>query len=81
MVHGENSTVVSWSVKGRKNKHKIPLEVRPLVAFRGFHQLRGSVEDFDTNLQIEGGMVLMRASDLFPPLCLNSNAGAIDPTG
>lgn len=81
MVHGENSTVVSWSVKGRRNKHKITLEVRPLVALRDFHQLRGSIEDFDTNLQIDGGTVSMRASDLFPPVNMTSNAGSIDRTG
>jgi predicted glycogen debranching enzyme len=81
MAHGENATVVSWSIKGRRNKRKITLDVRPLVAFRDFHQLRGSIEGFDRNLEIEGGRVSMQPFAQFPPLFLNSNSESIDPTG
>ncbi|MGE3468635.1 MAG: amylo-alpha-1,6-glucosidase, partial [Pyrinomonadaceae bacterium] len=81
MVHGENSTVVSWSVKGRRNKRNVTLEVRPFVAFRAFHQLLGSTEDLETHLEIENGSVLIEPSVQFPPLFLNSNALSIEGTG
>jgi predicted glycogen debranching enzyme len=80
MVHGENSTVVSWSVKGRRNKRNVTLEVRPFVAFRDFHQLLGSTEDLETHFEIENGMVTMQPSAQFPRLFLNSNALSIERT-
>jgi predicted glycogen debranching enzyme len=81
MVHGENSTVVSWSVKGPRNKRNVTLEVRPFVAFRNFHQLLSSTEDLETHFEIENGSVLMQPSVQFPPLFLNSNALSIERTG
>lgn len=81
MVHGENTTVVSWSVKGRRNRRKISLEVRPLISSRDFHQLRVSTEDLDASVDIQGGTVSMRPSAEFPPLVLHSNSLIIDPTG
>ncbi len=81
MVSGENSTVVSWSVKGRRNKRSVILEVRPLVAFRNFHQLRGSNEDFEPYLEIEKGSVSVQPSVQLPTLHLDSNALSIERTG
>lgn len=81
MVHGENSTVASWSVKGRRNKRTVTLEVRPFIAFRDFHQLRTSTEDLETHFDIEDGMVSMQPSAQFPRLFLNSNASSIERTG
>jgi len=37
MPHGQNTTVISWSVK-RSKKRNLSLEVRPLIAFRDYHQ-------------------------------------------
>src|SRR3954463_4022939 len=38
MLHGENTVVVRYEVKGRNiAKRQIMLEVRPLIAYRGYH--------------------------------------------
>jgi predicted glycogen debranching enzyme len=79
MVHGENSTSVSWSVKGRNkgDKRDISLEVRPLLAFRDHHHLRNSAEGFDTNFSIEGATFSTRPSPELPELFITSNAKLI----
>jgi predicted glycogen debranching enzyme len=81
MVYGENSTVASWSVKGRRNKRNVTLEVQPLVAFRDYHQLRGSTEDLETHFEIEDGIISMQPSAQFPRLYLNTNSSSIARTG
>lgn len=81
MVHGENSTVVSWSVNGRRNKRNVTLEVRPFVAFRDFHKLLGSAEYLETHFAIENGSVSMQTSGEFPPIFLDGNALSIERTG
>ncbi len=40
MVHGENSTVVSWKVLSNTNSETVELEVQPLLAIRDHHHLR-----------------------------------------
>ena len=83
MPYGSNSTVVTWSIKGRKQstKRDIRLELRPLVAFRDYHHLQHERGDFDTSFLVEDGRVSTRPMPDLPRLYLNSNAISVERTG
>jgi predicted glycogen debranching enzyme len=81
MVHGRNATVVTWSIKEPRPERRVLLEVRPLIAFRDFHQLRGPDSGFNTQFEIDNGCVRMKPADAFPPLFLNNNALSVERSG
>ena len=83
MVHGENTTVVSWTLKKptKAATHNISLEVRPLLAFRDHHHLRQSDIGFDTSYHLEGETITFRPLPDAPTLYLVNNAAHVEPTG
>lgn len=82
MQHGENTTIVKWSVenRGSDDELNIALEVRPLVAFRDHHRLRRSAEDFDTTVQVGRGHASIRPVADLPALHLNGNFASAEKT-
>ncbi len=83
MVHGENTTVASWSViNGKKGDlRQIELEIRPLLAFRDHHHLRREDAAFDGNYQVEENSISMIPYADMPALYLAHNANTIERQG
>lgn len=83
MPHGENTTVVSWSVKKRKrlDKRHVALELRPLLAFRSHHHLRHEDEGFNIELDDADGCVFFKPSFDGSALFIAHNALSVEKTG
>ena len=83
MIHGENTTVVSWTIKKRKrsDRRDVMLELRPLLACRDHHHLRR--EDANFNGEIDGGDGYVSFAPVAdaPTLYLAHNAASIGQTG
>lgn len=83
MVHGEDTTVVSWSVmrSTKDDKKHVELEVKPLLAFRDHHHLRHDQAAFDGSYDVQTGLVSISAAGDGPPLYFAHNAKAIEHQG
>ena len=96
MVHGENTTVCQWSVvresenwleipnvseKGATDSREITIELKPLLAFRDYHHLRQSADDFNTDFEAAERIVSVAPAEEFPALFFTHNAGKIEKTG
>src|SRR5580765_563644 len=83
MVYGEDTTVISWSVKDRKKRDKtqIMLELKPLLAFRDHHHLRHEDTAFERDYTVEEGLVSIRPYAEMPTLYLAHNAKGIEKQG
>ncbi len=83
MVHGENSTVVSWSVINRKksDRRMVTLKARPLIAFRGHHQLRHEDINFDGGFITGENTISIAPVAGMPALHLANNAQTVEPGG
>jgi predicted glycogen debranching enzyme len=80
MPHGQNTTVVLWSVK-RGGKRRLNLEVRPLIAFRDYHHLQHEIADFDVTIENSSGYVSFKPVDELPRLFLYGNFVSAEQTG
>jgi predicted glycogen debranching enzyme len=80
MIHGENSTVLKWSITHWVGED-CSLELRPLLAFRDHHDLQDENPDFKTEVAIENGNVSFQPYPDLPRLYLNNNAHSIDESG
>src|SRR5260221_3645893 len=84
MAYGEDTTVISWSVKSRKksDKTQIKLELKPLLAFRDHHQLRHEDAAFGRDYhQAEENLVSIAPYPDMPTLYLAHNATGIEKQG
>src|SRR5882724_6331356 len=75
MVHGQDTTVVSYRLLGAPDNASVRLECRPLFAYRHFHQLQHENSDISPNVQIEHGVVRVQPYGHLPVLSLYHNAG------
>lgn len=66
MPHGENAVCVTWRLV--KGEGPVGLEVRPLVAFRGFHALTHENADLDPTVDIETYRVRIAPYEGLPAL-------------
>ena len=81
IVHGENTTVVRWSVKNRSTSKQIELELKPLLAFRDHHHLRHEDAEFGTDYSVTENAVSITPYVAMPRLYLANNASTIEPQG
>jgi predicted glycogen debranching enzyme len=83
MRHGENTTVVGYSVKkrARSDKRHITLELRPLLAFRDHHHLRHDDGSFDCEMSEGDEHVSFASAADGPMVYLSHNASSFDRTG
>ena len=83
MIHGENTTVVTYRV--RPLQGKLPgdctLEIRPLIAFRDFHATTHENSQINSDLEVTSGLVSLTPYEGMPTLHLAHNANEITPTG
>ena len=78
MVHGENTTVVSYRLLS--DSPGVQLEVRPLVAFRDFHALTRENADLDRTVKIAEGSVRIAPYRGLPQLFI-AHDGVAEQTG
>lgn len=78
MVHGENTTAVSYRLLS--DAPGVTLEVRPLVAFRDFHALTHENDALNRRIEIAEGLVAIRPYEGLPQLFL-AHDGQAEQTG
>lgn len=78
MVHGENTTVVQYTLFGN---HTCTLELRPLMAFRDYHNLTHRNEVLQSAFVEAEGRVLFRPYAGVPALYLAHENASIEKTG
>jgi predicted glycogen debranching enzyme len=84
MIHGENSTVIQYEL--RKNKHlevarNLRLEIRPLMAFRHYHDTTHENGALSPAVQERSGLTSFTPYDGLPSLHLAHNAIELRKTG
>lgn len=79
MVQGENTTVIQYRVKGRAAR--VQLEIRPLIAFRDYHNLTHENGALDGTIQQQLGQISFSPYPGLPALCLANSADQIESTG
>jgi predicted glycogen debranching enzyme len=80
MIHGKNSTIVEYAVKGPA-KGAVILEVRPLIAFRDYHSTTHENAALDATLLTEPSIVAMSPYRSLPTLYLAHDADSLEPGG
>lgn len=80
MVHGANTTVCIWQVKGHANQ-PVSLEVRPLIACTDYHHLQREDAKFDGRFNAQNGCVSMRPYDELAPIYFGHSADVVNPSG
>jgi predicted glycogen debranching enzyme len=68
LVQGENTVIVTYELIGGSAGRAMSLELRPLVAFRGYHDLTRENAAFDAAVRQMPGAAWMRPYDSQPPL-------------
>jgi predicted glycogen debranching enzyme len=80
MVHGENTTVVRYEVRGPASEN-CRLELRPLVAFRDYHVLTHENGALNAALEVEEGRVGMTPYPDCPTVYLAHEGGDVRAVG
>ena len=78
MVYGKNTTVVQYTLLGNRS---CTLELRPLVAFRDYHNLTHRNDVLRSEFVAADNRILYRPYDGLPPLYLIHEDAAIEKTG
>jgi predicted glycogen debranching enzyme len=84
MIHGENTTVVQYHLK--KNNHperpnRLSLEIRPLIAFRDYHNTTHENGAINTSIKEQLGEVSIAPYDGLPELYLSHSAAEVMKSG
>jgi predicted glycogen debranching enzyme len=77
LVHGANTLIVLYRLTGYR---PVFLEVRPLIAYRAFHDLGLERDRFDRTLHDSGGVLRIEPVRGLPPLHV-AHGGAFRPDG
>ncbi len=84
MLHGKNATAVTYAVRAAGEEGLPPdctLELRPLVAFRDYHSLTRSNDEFDATVTVEPGQVSLAPYAGLPRLHLAHDADGVTTAG
>src|SRR5262249_48304487 len=82
MIHGENSTVVQYSVKGNQQQSKnLKLELRPLISFRDYHNTTHANGAINPGVDERSGSAGITPYQGLPALHLAHNAVGLKKTG
>ncbi len=79
MVHGENSTVVEYEVRGACAD--CTLELRPLIAFRDYHATTHANDALNPEVNVEPGRASVSPYYGLPTLHFAHDAASIENTG
>lgn len=80
MVHGSNTTVCRWSVKGG-SRPGIRLVLKPLLSFVDYHSLQHETPAAKFGCSIDGNRIAVSAAGGPAQLFLTHNGGGISETG
>jgi len=83
LVHGENTVVIRYLLRaqGAAARHHCTLHVRPLIAFRDFHQLTHENSALNSNIAQEPGRVCIQPYADLPSLYFSHDAESCEPSG
>ena len=81
MVQGENTTVVQYELKSAGKASTIRLELRPLLAFRGYHSLTLENDALDKRFDAQPGVASFSPYPGLPTLFLSHDAATLENTG
>lgn len=83
MVHGENTSVCSWSIRRLKRGDRRPasLTVRPLLSFVDYHALRQQDDRFDADYVADTDAIKMRPNRDLPAIYFHHGGAEIERTG
>jgi predicted glycogen debranching enzyme len=84
MVHGQNTTVVNYELHSDSSSNlpsKLLLEVRPLIAFRDYHNTTRENGVLDGRVESEDGITSFKPYADFPWLHLAHDIASIEHTG
>lgn len=81
MVHGENTTIVSWILIEDTSGENVRLEVKPLLAIRDHHHLRHDHFGIGELLETTDGKVSWKVGDELPNLNFVHNAKSTTGSG
>ena len=81
MVHGQNTTVVTYKLISASRESGVELELRPFIAFRDYHSLTHENGAINGEADIEHELVSLAPYQHLPRLYLANNATHVEPTG
>jgi predicted glycogen debranching enzyme len=83
LVHGSNTVVVEYFVRaqGTAAKRDVKLELRPLVAFRGYHELAHANDAWRGDFAATDGHVAITPYASLPTLHFSHDAVSIEKSG
>jgi predicted glycogen debranching enzyme len=81
LVHGENTVVVRYALLGDPGSRSCTLEVRPLTAFRDFHNTTHANDGIRREVETAPGRATITPYPDLPSLDFAHNAKSIDPAG
>jgi predicted glycogen debranching enzyme len=76
MVQGENTTVIQYAIRSSPNR-LLTLELRPLIAFRGYHNTTRENGALDPTLDIQPAFVQIKPYRELPPLYFSHTAAEV----
>jgi predicted glycogen debranching enzyme len=80
MAHGENSTVIQYVVR-QSGSRRCSLELRPLIAFRDYHNTTHENSALNRALEVLPGSVKITPYAGLPSLYLSHSDAAVQPDG
>jgi len=87
LVHGENTAVIQYELRGPLRGSACTLEVRPLIAFRDYHSTTHANDALHREVVVRShvaaqtGMAIVTPYPGLPSLYFAHNAASIDPAG
>ena len=81
LVHGENTVVIQYQVSGDYGGRKCSLQVRPLIAFRDYHNTTHANDAISRQLEERAQVVTFKPYSDLPSLHFAHNADVLDRSG
>ena len=81
LVQGENAAVIQYQIRGERKGRNCQLEVRPLIAFRDFHNTTHANDAIRREVDTSAGMASITPYHGLPTLHFSHNAESIDCSG
>ena len=81
LVRGQNTVVIRYQFSGNLEGRKCSLEVRPLIAFRDYHNTTHANDGINRRVEERGGVATVKPYADLPSLHFAHNADALDSSG
>jgi len=81
MVHGQNTTVTKYELINAPSAVRVQLELRPLIAFRDYHNLTHENRTIDGRVDIQRELISVSPYGGLPSLYFANDAAQTESTG